>query len=172
MHKAQDENGNHFPGETADEVTVELHDASNYSLVIETFSHIPVTTNGDISISPISGLSGNYYITIKNRNCLETTTAIPISFVGCDINYNFSTQAADAFGQNLKIIDGMPVIISGDVNQDGIIDSDDMISVDNLSASFITGYLPEDVNGDGLINSEDMSTLYNNASTFARKKTP
>jgi hypothetical protein len=47
------------------------------------------------------------------------------------------------------------------VNQDGLVDSSDMITVDNESAAFTTGYLPEDINGDGLIDSSDMIYLDN-----------
>jgi hypothetical protein len=41
-----------------------------------------------------------------------------------------------------------------------------MIPVDNLSSSFATGYMPEDVNGDGLVDSSDLIGVDNNASAF------
>jgi len=64
------------------------------------------------------------------------------------------------------------VFYTGDVNQDGIIDSGDMIPTENLSSAFTTGYLPEDNNGDGLIDSTDMSMIGNHAAQFIGKVTP
>ena len=54
-------------------------------------------------------------------------------------------------------------IYGGDVNQDGLIDSDDMAPVENQSASAASGSLFEDANGDGLIDAGDMAIIENNS---------
>jgi len=173
MHKAQDETGNHFPGETADEVTVELHDAANYSTVIETFSQVPVTTAGDISISSLpAGLTGSYYITVKHRNSVETTTAEPVSFSGSDISFDFTTSASKAFGANQKSIGGVYVIFSGDVNSDGVVDDEDISSVAADASNFLSGYRSTDLNGDGIVDAMDLILLDNNSAGFVVKHTP
>ena len=89
------------------------------------------------------------------------------------MNYNFTTDALQAYGSNMKFMpDGYWVIFGGDVNQDGIVDAGDMLPLDNLSAAFATGYLPEDANGDGIIDAGDMIVVDNNSSAFIGKMTP
>jgi hypothetical protein len=103
---------------------------------------------------------------VKHRNGIETTTANPVSFSPATINYSFNA-ASQAYGNNLhQTVDGFWVIFCGDVNLDGLVDSGDMIPVDNMSSSFSTGYIPEDVNGDGLIDSTDLIGIDNNSSAF------
>jgi len=38
--------------------------------------------------------------------------------------------------------------------------------VDNAASNFVTGYIVSDINGDGLVDSGDMIILDNNASNF------
>jgi len=58
------------------------------------------------------------------------------------------------------------------VNQDGIVDSGDLIPVDNDASAFLQSYNPTDANGDGIIDSSDMILLDNNSSLFIAKITP
>ena len=88
------------------------------------------------------------------------------------MSYDFSNSASQAFGSNLKLIAGKYVMFGGDVNQDGLIDSGDMIPVDNNAATFLSGYVSTDLNGDGLIDSGDMILLDNNGALFIAKVTP
>ncbi|PKP16416.1 MAG: hypothetical protein CVU06_14705, partial [Bacteroidetes bacterium HGW-Bacteroidetes-22] len=71
MNEAHDENGLHFGYGIADEITVELHNAAEYSLIEFSAANINLGTNGNavVSIPPV--LNGNYYITIKHRNSIE-----------------------------------------------------------------------------------------------------
>jgi len=57
-------------------------------------------------------------------------------------------------------------IFGGDVNQDGLVDSSDMIAADNDASTFVSGYVNTDVNGDGLVDSSDMIIVDNNSSEF------
>jgi hypothetical protein len=59
-----------------------------------------------------------------------------------------------------------------DVNQDGNIDSEDLIAIDNAASIFGTGYLNPDVNGDGLVNADDIFLAATNALLFVSKKSP
>ncbi|MBK7214942.1 MAG: hypothetical protein IPH88_16965 [Bacteroidales bacterium] len=79
---------------------------------------------------------------------------------------DLTRSSNSAYGQNLILQGDKFCIYAGDVNQDGIVDSGDMIPVDNLATAFVNGYLPEDVNGDGLIDSSDMIFIDNNANAF------
>jgi hypothetical protein len=177
MRKAQDEFGDHFnlpiyPANTADLVNVELHNASDYSSIAFTFSNLNLSISGLVSFAIPGTITGSYYITVKHRNSLETTTAMPVSFAGGTINYSFDTPAK-AYGNNLLLmIDGRYVIYGGDVNQDGLLDSEDMTPIDNLISIFGFGYLNEDINGDGLMDSSDITIVENNAAGFISAKTP
>jgi PKD repeat protein len=172
MHKAQNATGDQYPGTTADQVTVELHNASNYANIVYSAVNVNLSTSGQASITIPGGNSGSYYVTVKHRNSIETTTANPVSFTSGTVNYTFNA-ANQAYGNNLhQTSDGYWAIFCGDVNVDGLVDSGDMIPVDNLSSSFATGYMPEDVNGDGLIDSGDMIGIDNNAGAFVTTITP
>ncbi len=86
------------------------------------------------------------------------------------MSYNFSSAAAQAFGNNMKLVDGAPVrygIYSGDVNQDGTIDLNDVLSVYNAAAVFTSGYVVNDINGDSIVDLNDILIAYNNSAAFA-----
>jgi hypothetical protein len=61
---------------------------------------------------------------------------------------------------NLK--DGRFAIFSGDVNQNGSINSTDYFLVESASHIFLSGYNIYDLTGDNLVESADYSFLENN----------
>jgi hypothetical protein len=172
MNKAQNGTGDQFPGTIADQIIVELHQSTSPYTLIGGPYLVDINIDGTASVTIPAVLNGSYYVVIKHRNSIETWSGLPVSFGGTSINYNFSTSADQAYGNNMKLISEKYVFFGGDVNQDGLIDSGDMIPVDNDAANFITGYLQTDVNGDGLIDSGDMILLDNNGALFIAKITP
>ena len=175
MNKARDENGDHFPGNTADQVAIELHKATNFQVVEYSTDSVNLGVNGNAVITPIPGTLGSYYyISVKHRNSIETVSAVPVSFAGNTISYDFSNSASKAFDSNLVNWNGTGVyaIWGGDVNQDGIIDSGDMNPVDNASTAIGFGYLAEDVNGDGIVDAGDMNLVDNNSTALIQAMTP
>ncbi len=172
MRKAQGETGDQFPGNTADQIKVELHNATNYALIEHSEEFVNLSTSGEASITVPGSLSGNYYITIKHRNSIETTSKLPVSFAVSLITYSFDGPT-QAYGNNiLQMIDGHCVIFCGDVNQDTFVDTGDMSPVDNDAGNFASGYLPTDVNGDGIVDTGDMTVIDNNAAGFTGTITP
>jgi hypothetical protein len=171
MNKAQNETGDQFPGTTADQITVELHDATTYATVVYTASNVNLDVNGSASFTLPAAFSGSYYVTIKHRNSIETTTASPVPFTGGTISYAFDATSK-AYGDNMKVDGAYALIFGGDENLDGLVDSSDMIDVDNDVAAFATGYLSTDVNGDGLVDSTDMILIDNNSSIFVSSSLP
>ncbi|MFZ4706917.1 MAG: SUMF1/EgtB/PvdO family nonheme iron enzyme [Bacteroidales bacterium] len=164
MNQAQDEAGSQWTSPIADKITVELHSASDYSSIIYTASNINLYTNGAASFTVPDTYNGSYYLAIRHRNSIITVTAYPVSFSTGIIDYNFTNTASKAYGSNMTLLaSGKWAIYSGDVNQDGIIDSGDMAPVDNLSTLATSGYFVEDANGDGLIDSGDMAIIDNNS---------
>jgi len=110
---------------------------------------------------------------INNRNHIETWSAAPVSFVGSVIDYDFSDAASKAYGDNQKnLTAGIYGLYTGDENQDGSIDSNDLGDVDNDSAMFIGGYVSTDVNGDGIVDSNDLGIVDNNSAAFIFVMTP
>jgi hypothetical protein len=164
MSQAQGDAGNQFPGTTSDRITVELHDPASYGTTVFSAPDIEISTTGLASVNIPSTLSGAYYVTIKQRNSLETVSASPILFSSPIVNYDFSTGLSQAFGNNLRDLgSGVSGIFGGDLNHDGIIDLMDLILAGNQAIVAGSGYIPEDINGDGLVDLTDIIIIGNNA---------
>jgi hypothetical protein len=162
MREASNESGPKWGAGVADHITVELHSPSNYSNILYTATDVPLSISGSCSISIPGTFGSSYYITIRHRNSLETTTYSPVSFAGSTISQSFGTPA-DVYGSNLGVSsDGRYLIYAGDVNQDGSVDSRDYIGVDNDSYNYATGYLVTDVDGNGVIDTRDYIFIDNN----------
>jgi hypothetical protein len=166
MNKAQNENDDQFPDDIADEIVVELHHAdAPYTLAAGPYI-VGLHTEGTAQLSIPASFDGSYYIVIRHRNSVETWSNAPFSFSGSTVTYDFTDAASQAYGSNLKAMAGSFVIYSGDVNQDGVVDSADMTPVDNDAALYLSGYLATDVNGDGIIDTADMTILDNNSASY------
>ena len=172
MRTAMDENGAHWGTTIADKITVELHSSSNYSTILYSTGAISLNTNGTATATIPGTYSGSYYMTIKNRNHIETVSAALIAFSTPTINYSFDTPSK-AYGANMgQMTDGRWVLYAGDANQDGIIDGSDLSNIENLANNASSGYLPEDINGDGLVDGSDLSAGGNNADMAIGASTP
>ncbi|MFH1119271.1 MAG: BACON domain-containing carbohydrate-binding protein [Bacteroidota bacterium] len=172
MNRANDELGPYFGPGIADVVIIELHNAADYGIVGYTSPEVELSVTGTVSVSIPSEFNGNYYITVKHRNSIETTSASPVSFAASLSSYTFNLPAKVYGGNMLLMADGHYVIFSGDVNQDGIVDTADMTPVDNDASNFVSGYLPTDVNCDGTIDTGDITIIDNNADGFVSSLTP
>ncbi len=166
LNQAFDELGPHFAPGIADQIDVELHDATTYSQIEYTATGVDLLTDGQATISVPANFNGSYYITLKHRNSIETTSANPVSFAGSVVSYSFDALNK-AYGDNLKeLSEGQYGLYAGDENQDGAVDGLDMIDVDNQAAIFGVGYIPQDINGDSSIDALDMIMLDNNTTLF------
>ncbi|MBK9356356.1 MAG: hypothetical protein IPN08_03035 [Bacteroidales bacterium] len=166
MRQASDENGAHFGAGVADVIDIELHNTADYSLIEHNAANTELSTSGNATISIPPSFGSNYYITVKHRNSIETTSANPVSFAGPVISYAFDLPAK-AFGGNLlQMIDGYYTIYGGDVNQDGTIDTGDGTPIDNDQFYFVSGYVVTDINGDGTVDTGDGTIVDNNQFFF------
>ncbi len=156
-----------LPGNIADTITIELHESTSGMYNTEYSERVPISINGIVNITiPSNFNGGSYYIAIKHRNSIETWSAFPV-FMGATTSYDFTSAASQAYGSNL--IDntlGQFMIYSGDINQDGFIDGNDFIDVDNDNANFVSGYLYTDLNGDAFVDGNDFIVIDNNNSNF------
>jgi len=159
--------GRAFPEGIADEITIGLaHSSPPHAMEFET-APLPLNRNGICTFEIPGTLNGNHYVVIKHRNSVETWSANPVDFSGNAISCNFTTSAESVFGNNLKQSGNKYCIYSGDINQDGIVDTGDITLLDNDASSFSEGYIVTDLNGDGNADTGDMTIIDNNASEFA-----
>lgn len=174
MRQAQGIAGNQFPGTTADQITIELHSSvpGQYASVIFSAQNTDLSTSGQASVKVPIAFNGSYYITVRGRNSITTVSGSSVSFTGNLINYDFSTSAAQAYGNNMRDVGGVFVIYGGDIDTDGSVGIADMGLVDNASAAFTVGYVPEDADGDGSVGIADMGLIDNNSANFVSSIIP
>jgi len=173
MYQAQGIAGNQFPGNTVDQITVELHDPIIYLNQVYSLNNVDLNTSGLASLTIPGTFNGSYYVTIKHRNSIATVTSNPVSFSSQTINYDFSNSDLQAFGSNLKsLAPGIFGIYGGDENGDGVVDIFDLSDVQNAAILFSSGYLNTDINGDGVVDIFDLSLVKNNSIIFVSSITP
>jgi hypothetical protein len=178
MNQAQDFVGGSivpkYSAGIADQVTIELHSDISPFNTAYTYSNINLNTNGTLSVSTIpSSLTGSYYLVIKHRNSVETWSSTPVSFSGSGpVTYNFSSSAAQSFGDNLKQMGSVWMIYGGDISQDGTVDGSDLALIDNASTNLLQGYLSQDANGDGTADGTDMAMIDNNSTLVVHVNKP
>ena len=145
-----------------DTVTIELRQWNfPYSKVDE--AKIFLNSSGQGTGKFFNAVNGTpYYLVLKHRNALETWSAAVQTFTNSVLTYDFTNASSKAYGNNLKLINGKWCIYSGDVNQDGIVDAQDLnlVFIDNING--IAGYNPTDVNGNLFTEIEDLSLVFIN----------
>ena len=151
------------PSDTlSDSITVVL--ANPTTKLAQYTSKGVLSTNGiAFVLFPQPALQQTYYIVVKHRNSLDTWSASTFGFNAPDTLYDFTSSASKAYGSNLVLVEpGVYAIHTGDINQDGIININDLLFEETkISSSSIVGYLPGDLNGDGIIESSDYSWISN-----------
>jgi len=159
----------------SDTITVQLRNTlSPFEIVDEAKS--VVSSSGNAVLKFVNAPSGNYYLSIKHRNSIETWSASGVSITSNgSVNYNLSSSSAQAYGNNMPQIDTSPKrygIFSGDENQDGYVNLTDIVNVYNNAAIFVNGYVASDMNGDNLTDLTDVVITFNNANEFVSAITP
>ncbi len=172
MLKTMDETGEHYTGTTADMIDIKATEAASPSTIAGVTTNVMLNQNG--TCQPILNRipEGDYYLSVIHRNSIETWTSTPVTLGTSPVSWDFTDNAGNAFGDNLKEVAGVYVIYGGDVNQDGAVDGLDMIDVENQAANFGAGYISEDINGDGSVDALDMIILDNNAAAFVSAVLP
>ncbi len=126
-----------------------------------------------LSMSNVPGNS--FYIIVKHRNSIETWSKTPITFNSDTAVYDFTASPEMAYGNNMKLVSTTPSVYafySGDVNQDGLIDLTDVITIYNDVKIFASGYLSTDLDGNGYVDLNDISTSFNNSVKFVQVRRP
>jgi len=157
----------------SDTVTVLLRDTASPYVIVDSTRGI-IDSTGSVALNFVNAVNGvRYYIVVKHRNSIETwSKGGGEVFTGGVLNYDFTTTASQAFGNNQILLSGKFSIYTGDVNQDGIVDGGDLSLIDNDVFNFVTGYVLTDLNCDSIVDGSDAAFADNNAFNFVNKITP
>ncbi|MBM3404771.1 MAG: PKD domain-containing protein [Bacteroidetes bacterium] len=172
MLPVMDEFGYHYGSDIADHISIGIAQSTAPYTILHIANDVELDTDGSCSLIVPAPLLTSYYLIIEHRNSIETWSALPVSFAPGHISYDYTPDAAMAYGDNLLQIGSDYVIYSGDANQDGIIDTNDLGEVDNDAQNFAMGYLATDVNGDGVVDTNDMGIVDNNSQAFIMVMAP
>lgn len=157
---------------TPDTVTIEIRNATAPYALIES-QKVLLDQDGLATIIFNNAQEATpYYLVVKHRNSIETWSSTSVQFVSGLLNYDFTTAQSKAYGNNLKLINGKWCIYSGDVNQDGFINSVDVNSVYNDNVNGISGYTNTDLNNDSLTEIYDLYIAFINSSLNIQSITP
>jgi hypothetical protein len=151
-----------------DTFRVYLRNASPPYALVDSAKNVADSLTLKASFAMQNAPGGTYYIVIKHRNGLETWSragGVTLSS-GATLNYDFTTSSSQAYGNNLVPEGSRYMIYSGDVDGDGVIDSDDLSIIDNDAFNSAAGYTASDLNGDLIVDGADLLIADNNAYNF------
>jgi hypothetical protein len=163
-----------FPGTVADQITIELYQAGNYSGgAVFSAPNTDLHQDGSAGISIPSSFNDEYYITVKTRNHIETVSYTSIDFGGSHVTYDFSTSAELAYGNNqVELEQGIYGFYAGDIDQNGVINVTDRTLLNMDLANVMVGYIVSDLDGNGTVNVTDRTKLNVNIFKVISKQTP
>jgi len=148
--------------------------SSPYAIVDSAIAYLSSSGAGTYSFSnAVNGV--NYYLQLRHRNSLETWSKTAQTFTANTLTYNFTSANTQAFGNNMINADASPVryaVYSGDVNQDGTVDLNDVVQTYNAANVFTSGYILTDLTGDNLADLNDVILAYNNSASFVAAVRP
>lgn len=117
--------------------------------------------------------NGSYYIYIAGRAIIQTWSAAPIPLAsGTTAGYDFTTASSKAYGNKMIQKGGKWCIYSGDVDQTGYIDNNDLLLIDNDAFNFVGRYAVTDLDGSLYVDNNDLLICDNNAYNFIGTSTP
>lgn len=156
----------------SDTVIIELHDPADYTNTLYTIGAFiepdgTIHSSGKTYVDIPRDFIGSYYLTVKSRNHVETTSALPVSFGDEYVSYDFTTSSDKAYNNNMvKLKDGVYGLYAGNSNQDELIDNRDIILVQAKIKVFAQGYINEDLDGNGILDNRDLVLLWKNVKEF------
>jgi hypothetical protein len=138
-----------------EDMTVELHDAVDYSLVDTAVGTLQ--TDGTLSVTFNTAAAGDYYIAVKGSNLVQTWSATPQAVGTTPLSYDFSSAASKAYGDNMiEMEPGVFAMYQGDLSPDDLVDFGDYVVWEGTYLSLTPyGVQATDLNGDGLVDFAD-----------------
>ncbi|MBK8553962.1 MAG: hypothetical protein IPL53_24120 [Ignavibacteria bacterium] len=160
----------------SDTVTVNIRNYTSPFNIIDSKTLL-LSTSGQFNYGTVGVPVINntlYYLQVRQRNSLETWNKGSV-FTSSNQSYDFTPANTQAYGNNMIQVNTSPVkfaVYSGDVNQDGAIDLDDVIQINNDANAFATGYIVTDLNGNNVSDLDDLLVAYNNSAAFVAVMKP
>ena len=138
-----------------EDMTVELHDAVDYSLVDTAVGTLH--TDGSLSVTFNTAAAGSYYVAVKGSNLVQTWSATPQAVGTTPLSYDFSSSASQAYGDNMfEVEPGVFAMYQGDLSPDDLVDFGDYVVWEGIYLSETPyGVQATDLNGDGLVDFGD-----------------
>ncbi len=153
-----------------DTVKIYLRNSFSPYLIIDSSKALIGTDSFAGSFEIIHAPAGNYFIQTKHRNSIETWSSAGVDYLqGTTISYDLTSNSSSAFGNNLRNVNSAPVrfaVYSGDADQNGNINLNDLIIINNDASQFMTGYVDSDINGDDITDLTDLIITFNNSRKF------
>jgi hypothetical protein len=135
-------------------MTVELHDALDYSLVDTAVGTLQ--TDGTLSVTFNTAAAGDYYIAVKGSNLVQTWSAAAQTVGAVALSYDFSSAASQSYGDNMiEIETGVFAMYQGELIVDDLVDQQDYTVWEGSFLNGDFGVQPTDLNGDGLVDQQD-----------------
>jgi|GEM_PF-845520 len=157
-----------------DWVVVQLRDKNNPATVVAAMA-VLLQQNGEIvsyeagrksTVLSFTVPHDNYYLAVVHRNHLPVMTANPVAFTGVSSVFDFTATTMSTYGTGARkeLATGLWGLISGDVNNDNVVNASDRSDAWNFRNQ--TGYLMQDATLNGVVNAGDRSELWNNRNRF------
>lgn len=154
----------------SDQVTVVLKDAGCNTIASCTAD---LDGTGEFCFGDLVANLTNYYIVVRSRNHLTTSSEIKKQFLSGLLSYDFRDLKTRAYGDNMILDGGQWSFYGGEVTGDGYIDLTDIVKIENDSYVFLTGCkILSDINNDGVVDVSDISYVDNNSSNFIAEILP
>lgn len=138
-------------GEMAAEqtVTVTAHVSNG---IVETQT-ATLATDGTCSVE--FEAEGIFYLGVRTQNTLQVFTSGTVTLNGTAVNYDFTTAAEQAYGDNqVEVESGVFALYSGDIDSTGTIDTLDYDAWESAYNAYVEGG-ECDLNSDGLVDGAD-----------------
>ncbi len=151
-----------------DTVTVELRDTTSAHALVESYKGVYSIPSGSISV-PLKFIENGrkYFIYVKHRNSITTSSAAGVLCSGNLMTYDFTTGLNKAYGSNMALVNGKASFFTGEVTGDICVDGNDISAIDNDVFNFVSGpYVITDLNFDGFVGSQDLAYADNNIFNF------
>lgn len=158
---------------STDTINVELRSSTSPYSIVDTKKGIGGLSTAQPFVFSNASNGTPYYIVVKHRNSIETwSKSGGEAFAAGALSYDFTTTLSQAYLSNQVLVGSEASIYTGDVDQNGIVDLTDIITVFNAASFFVTGYVVTDLNCDNAVTLTDVLYAYNNTSNFVQVKRP